>query len=82
MPEGVDDNALRQALLNRYGIEILGGFGPLTCKILRFGLMGASSTRNNVLLFLDALESAMAKQGCPLGVGGTQAAERVYTDKR
>lgn len=82
LPEGVDDNALRQALLNRYGIEVLGGFGPLAGKILRIGLMGASSTRNNVLLFLDALESTMAEQGHLLGAGGAQAAEAVYTEQK
>ena len=80
LPEGVDDGALRTAILERYGIEVLGGFGPLAGKILRIGLMGASSTRNNVLLFLDALESVMADLGRPLGTGGAQAAEKVYSE--
>ena len=78
LPEGVDDDALREAILERYGIEVLGGFGPLAGKILRIGLMGASSTRNNILLFLDALESTMADLGRPIGTGGAQAAEKVY----
>ncbi len=80
LPEGVDDDALREAILERYGIEVLGGFGPLAGKILRIGLMGASSTRNNILLFLDALESTMADLGRPIGSGGAQAAERVYSE--
>ena len=82
LPEGVDDGLLRRTILERYGIEILGGFGPLAGKILRIGLMGASSTRNNVLLFLDALESVMAGMGRPLGTGGAQAAEKVYGQPR
>ena len=80
LPEGVDDGALRKAMLERYGIEVLGGFGPLAGKILRIGLMGASSTRNNILLFLDALESVMAHLGRPVGSGGAQAAEKVYCE--
>ena len=80
LPEGVDDDALREAILERYGIEVLGGFGPLAGKILRIGLMGASSTRNNILLFLDALESTMADLGRPIGTGGAQAAEKVYCE--
>ncbi len=80
LPEGVDDGALRAAMLERYGIEVLGGFGPLAGKILRIGLMGASSTRNNILLFLDALESVMGDLGRPIGSGGAQAAEKVYSD--
>lgn len=80
LPEGVDDGALRKAMLERYGIEVLGGFGPLAGKILRIGLMGASSTRNNILLFLDALESVMTELGRPVGSGGAQAAEKIYSE--
>lgn len=78
LPEGSDDKALRGAILDRYGIEVLGGFGPLAGKILRIGLMGASSTRNNVLLFLEALESCMEDSGHPVQAGGPRAAEGVY----
>ena len=78
LPEGIDDTALRRALLDDYGIEVLGGFGPLTGKILRVGLMGASSTRNNVLLFLDALETCLAREGYVAAGPGARAAEQVY----
>lgn len=72
LPEGCDDGGLRKGLLENYGIEVLGGFGPLAGKILRVGLMGASSTRNNVVLLLHALESLLGLEG------GAQAAEAVY----
>jgi alanine-glyoxylate transaminase/serine-glyoxylate transaminase/serine-pyruvate transaminase len=41
--------------MNKYNVEIAGGFGPLVGKIWRIGLMGYSSRRENVLLLLAAL---------------------------
>ncbi len=43
IPDGVDDAAVRAAMLNR-GIEISGAFGPLAGKAWRIGLMGANAT--------------------------------------
>jgi alanine-glyoxylate transaminase/serine-glyoxylate transaminase/serine-pyruvate transaminase len=59
VPDGVDDAKVRQRLLNEYGIEISGGFGPLAGKVFRIGLMGYSSTGENVGKILDALKRAM-----------------------
>ena len=78
LPGGIDDVTVRRALLDGYGIEVLGGFGPLAGQILRVGLMGASSTRNNVLLFLDGLETCLARQGYVAAGPGARAAEQVY----
>ena len=52
----IDDLAVRKRLLQKYNIEIAGGFGPLAGKIWRIGLMGYSSRKENVLLLLSALE--------------------------
>ena len=60
VPEGIDDAAVRAQLLERYGIEIVGGLGPLKGRIWRVGLMGTSSTRNNVMLLLGALEDILS----------------------
>jgi len=62
IPEGVDDMAVRKFLLSEYGLEIGGGLGDLKGKIWRVGLMGYTSTRNNVILFLEALKEALAAQ--------------------
>ena len=59
VPPGVDDSKVRQRLLNEHGIEISGGFGPLAGKIFRIGLMGYSSTAENVATILDALAASM-----------------------
>lgn len=56
---GLDETAIRNALLERFGIEIAGGFGPLAGKIWRIGLMGHSSSEANVRLLLAALRRLM-----------------------
>jgi alanine-glyoxylate transaminase/serine-glyoxylate transaminase/serine-pyruvate transaminase len=59
VPEGVDDVKVRQRLLSEYGIEIAGGFGQLAGKVFRIGLMGYSSTEENVGKILHALRSTL-----------------------
>ena len=70
VPDGVDDARVRGRLLNDSNIEIGGGLGPLKGKIWRIGLMGSGSSRENVLLVLDALHRALNAEGfaCPSGV--------------
>jgi len=78
VPDGVDDAKLRQQLLEERGIEIAGGFGPLAGKILRIGLMGYGSAEENVLLVLEALETALKAQGFqPKGDARAAAGERI-----
>jgi alanine-glyoxylate transaminase/serine-glyoxylate transaminase/serine-pyruvate transaminase len=71
VPDGVDDVKVRKKLLEKFGIEISGGFGPLAGKIFRIGLMGSSSTAENVQRMLHALELALSEEGyrCPPGAG-------------
>ena len=42
LPAGVDEAAIRKALLLEFNIEIGGGLGPLAGKVWRIGLMGES----------------------------------------
>jgi alanine-glyoxylate transaminase/serine-glyoxylate transaminase/serine-pyruvate transaminase len=78
VPAGVDEARLRKELLARFNMEVGAGLGPLAGKILRVGLMGASSTPQTILLFLAALEAALGSQGCAVprgaGVAGAIAA--------
>jgi len=79
VPDGVDDVKVRHQLLDEFNIEIAGGFGPLKGKLWRVGLMGYSSQRTNVLLFLGALEKVLLDQGFRLPAGaGVGAAVRSY----
>jgi len=63
VPDGVNDAAVRQYLLEKRSIEIAGGFGPLAGKIFRIGLMGHGSSAENVVLMLEALADALRHAG-------------------
>ncbi|MEJ2170490.1 MAG: alanine--glyoxylate aminotransferase family protein [Desulfobacterales bacterium] len=63
IPEGVDDIKLRRYLLEKFKLDIGGGFGRLKGKVWRVGLMGYSSSADNVLFFIPAISRALALQG-------------------
>jgi len=63
IPEGVDDAKLRRYLLDKFKLDIGGGFGFLKGKVWRVGLMGYSCSADNVLFFIPALSRALAVQG-------------------
>jgi len=74
VPEGVDDAAVRSALLTKFGIEIGAGLGAYKGKVWRIGLMGFGSRPANVLLFLSALEQLLAEQKYKFTHGASVAA--------
>lgn len=76
IPEGVDDARVRGFLLQHFNLEIGGGLGDFKGKVWRIGLMGHSCTRQNVVLLLTALETALVTQGVGLPQGaGARAAQ-------
>jgi alanine-glyoxylate transaminase/serine-glyoxylate transaminase/serine-pyruvate transaminase len=80
IPDGVNDAAVRGRLLKKFGIELGGGLGIFKGKVWRIGLMGHSSTRQNVLLFLTALEGELGAEGVKLSPGAAvSAAMEVYS---
>ncbi len=79
VPAGVDEAAVRTALLTQYDLEIGAGLGSLAGKIWRVGLMGYGASQKNVLHCLTALEDVLAQQGHSVTRGlATDAAGRVY----
>lgn len=64
IPQSVDDLKARGYLLEKFNLEIGGGLGALKGKVWRVGLMGYSSSAENVLFFLSAINRALAVQGC------------------
>jgi alanine-glyoxylate transaminase/serine-glyoxylate transaminase/serine-pyruvate transaminase len=79
IPEGIDDAKVRAELLRHFNIEIAGGLGPFKGKVWRIGLLGESSTRQNVMTVLNALESVLSAQGLELGRGtALKAADQAY----
>ncbi len=55
LPAGMDEAGCRRALLERYGIEIGAGAGPLAGRVWRIGCMGHTARRRNVVALLGAL---------------------------
>ncbi len=60
VPEGVDDAKVRKQLLDDFGIEVAGGFGPLAGKIFRIGVMGPLATDPHLDLFFEAFGKCLA----------------------
>ncbi|MFN2240381.1 MAG: alanine--glyoxylate aminotransferase family protein [Thermoanaerobaculia bacterium] len=60
IPAGIDEAAVRRRLLDDYDIEVGGGLGPLAGKIWRIGLMGESSSLNNINALTGALRTILA----------------------
>src|SRR6266496_4987562 len=61
--QGIDELAIRKALLDEYSIEVGGGFGALKGRLIRIGLMGYNSSRKNVDTVLAALEHVLPRSG-------------------
>ena len=58
-PAGVDEAAVRSALLDDHGIEISGGLGPLAGKLWRVGVMGAGARREPQEQLVTALATLL-----------------------
>lgn len=74
VPEGVDDREVRRRLFADYGLEIGAGLGDLAGRLWRFGIMGHSSRRENVMLCLTALETVLSDVGVKVEFGAAEAA--------
>jgi alanine-glyoxylate transaminase/serine-glyoxylate transaminase/serine-pyruvate transaminase len=59
LPDGVDEAMVRRVLLQRYGIEIGGGLGPVAGKVWRIGCMGHTARPRNVTLLMGALREIL-----------------------
>ena len=80
VPEGVDEAGVRGYLLEKFNLEIGSGLGALAGQVLRVGLMGYSSSAENVLFFLSAISRALAVQGCKTDLPAGQDAAMSLLD--
>jgi (S)-ureidoglycine---glyoxylate transaminase len=79
IPESVDGEKVRRALLADFNIEIGTSFGPLHGRIWRIGTMGYNARQDAVLVTLGALEAVLAGEGFKLPRGAAvDAALSVY----
>lgn len=82
IPEGIDGDAVRNTLLNDFGVEIASSFGPLQGRVWRIGNMGFSSRKENVLHVLAAFEAALLFHGADINRGeAVLAALHEYNQK-
>ncbi len=78
IPEGVDDAAVRNRLLDEHHLEIGAGLGDLAGKVWRIGLMGYSSRIENITRCLAALDGVLADIDAPVHHGvALPAAEKI-----
>ena len=79
IPQGVDGEKVRRALLKDFNIEIGTSFGPLHGRIWRIGTMGYNARSDAVLNTLGALEAVLAQEKHKLPRGAAvDAALAVY----
>ncbi len=79
VPEGINGDKLRAALLNDFNVEIGTSFGPLAGKVWRIGAMGYNARPDAVLQTLAALEIVLAAEGHKFTRGaGVDAAYATY----
>jgi (S)-ureidoglycine-glyoxylate aminotransferase len=79
IPDGINGDKLRAALLNDFNIEIGTSFGPLAGKVWRIGAMGYNARLDCVLQTLSALEIVLAAEGHRFTRGaGVDAAYQAY----
>jgi (S)-ureidoglycine-glyoxylate aminotransferase len=62
IPQGVDGDKVRRALLRHFNIEIGTSFGPLHGRIWRIGAMGYNARADAVLITLGALEAVLSQE--------------------
>jgi len=61
LPKGLAEGDVRRTLLERYGVEIGAGVGPMAGKAWRIGCMGHTARPRNVELLLGALGEVLGR---------------------
>lgn len=83
IPEGVNGERVRRALLDDFNIEIGSSFGPLHGRIWRIGTMGYNARKDAVLVTLGALEAVLAAERAKVERGvAVDAAVAVYREAK
>jgi len=79
IPQGVDGEKVRRAMLAHFNIEIGTSFGPLHGRIWRIGTMGYNARQDAVLVTLGALDAVLSQEKVKVPRGAAiDAALSVY----
>jgi alanine-glyoxylate transaminase/serine-glyoxylate transaminase/serine-pyruvate transaminase len=76
VPDGVEDSAVIDHLLDAYDLEIASGLGDLDGDIFRIGCMGHSAKPENVFFLLSALGDALEREGADVDAAAGPGAAR------
>lgn len=80
IPEGIDDAAFRNSLLNNHNLEIGAGLGKFAGQAWRIGLMGVSCDEAHVINCLDFMGQSLKEQNYAADVdAGSNAAKAWYS---
>lgn len=78
VPEGVDENSLREIMREKYNVLIAGGMGKLKGKIFRIGCMGTVS-QTEVTATVNVLGNALKDLGCNVNIeDGLDAVRKAF----
>jgi len=76
-PDSVRDAEFRKTMVEKYGVVVAGGLGPLNQKVFRVGHMG-NINRNDLFATISAVEGSLAEQGYGFTPGaGIAAANQI-----
>jgi alanine-glyoxylate transaminase/serine-glyoxylate transaminase/serine-pyruvate transaminase len=70
VPEGIDQDRVREKLRTQYRIDIGGGLGDLRGKLWRIGIMSHSAQPTFLLGLITLLEIVLAQEGYPIVTEG------------
>jgi alanine-glyoxylate transaminase/serine-glyoxylate transaminase/serine-pyruvate transaminase len=76
VPDGVDDGAVIDYVLDHYDLEIAAGLGDLSGDVFRIGCMGHGARPENVTLVVAALADAFDALGADVDAAAAMAATR------
>ncbi|MCU4975447.1 alanine--glyoxylate aminotransferase family protein [Halobacteria archaeon AArc-m2/3/4] len=83
VPDGVEDDAVIERLLEEYDLEIAGGLGDLAGDVWRIGCMGHSARPKNVSYLLGALGNALIEQDADIDINaGLEAASNASGESK
>jgi len=69
VPNGINEEKLRELTWRKYGVMIAGSWGKLRGRIVRIGHMGVQASRNHLIIAFTALTKALKELGYTVNIG-------------
>jgi len=69
VPNGINEERLRELTWRKYGVMIAGSWGKLKSRVVRVGHMGVQASRNHLIIAFTALTRALKDLGYTVNVG-------------